>query len=93
MPPAVSILKTLKIIVLRNPQISGPCKFKMVKIPFPDMDHPSKFSAQNGKLKSSEFYPNKMMYLGVYVWAPTETLVKNELKQLTMAKTREWAAV
>ena len=39
------------------------------------MDHPSKFSAQNGKLKSSEFYPNKMMYLGVYVWAPTETLV------------------
>ena len=33
------------------------------------------------------------MYLGVYVWAPTETLVKNELKQLTMAKTREWAAV
>ena len=29
------------------------------------------------------------MYLGVYVWAPTETLVKNELKQLTMAKTRE----
>ena len=57
------------------------------------MDHPSKFSAQNGKLKSSEFYPNKMMYLGVYVWAPTETLVKNELKQLTMAKTREWAAV